>query len=86
MRSSKDNLALRALVTRPPAPPTPAAELRALLAHPNLRPVSYRLARTALESGNAAAIAEELVMMRREVARATDSKNMLARLFPQLPL
>jgi hypothetical protein len=67
-----------------PTEPGPAARLRALLQHPGLRPVYYRTARRALESGYAPDIEAEITAMEREITRATDATQMLQTVFPTL--
>lgn len=87
-RTCEEALAARAWAKAPapaePAEPSPAAQLRRLLQHPGLRPVYYRTARTALTSGYAPAIAAEIEVMQREIARATDATQMMQRAFPTL--
>jgi hypothetical protein len=61
---------------------TPADRLQHLLDHPGLRPVYRRLARTALRTGNAAAIAAEIVELEREIARAESSAALLRTTYP----
>lgn len=85
MRSDEDNLQLRAWASaHAKLPPTPAVQLKSLLAYPNLRPVYRRLARRALESGDAAAIASELIELQREVTRAEDARQQLQQAYPTL--
>lgn len=85
LRTDEQNLAVRARISVDANKPlTPAAQLRTLLAHPKLRPVYYRIARRALESGDEAAIASEIRNLEREVARAEASTAQLRTLFPNL--
>jgi hypothetical protein len=85
MRTCEENLALRAWASaHAQQPPTPAAQLRSLLDYPALRPVYRRLARKALESGKAAAIASELLELQREVTRAEDARLQVQHAFPTL--
>lgn len=84
MRTDAQNLALRAWASAHARQQSPADRLRSLLAYPDLRPVYRRLARRALESGDAAAIASELIELQREVTRAEDARQQVQRAFPTL--
>lgn len=93
-RTCEESLSARAWASAPrlvPTPalarstePSPAAQLRALLEHPGLRPVYYRTARKVLQDGYEAEILAEIGLMQREITRATDAQQMLQSAFPSL--